>query len=97
MAITKSKSVQRLEVYPPADTSADDAHNAKHESVMVVYENLMDDPNDDDLPEWQLKLFIFINLLKMMAMLQIIQAKMLLLCLSVMQSGVHNCQVTLQI
>lgn len=50
MAITKSKSVQRLEVYPPADTSADDAHNAKHESVMVVYENLMDDPNDDDLP-----------------------------------------------
>lgn len=50
MAITKSKSVQRLEVYPPADTSADDAHNAKHESVMVVYKNLMDDPNDDDLP-----------------------------------------------
>ena len=50
MAITKVKSVQRLEVYPPADTSADDAHNAKHESVMVVYENVMDDPNDDDLP-----------------------------------------------
>ena len=50
MAITKSKSVQRLEVYPPADTSADDAHNAKHESVMVVYEITSDDPNDDDLP-----------------------------------------------
>jgi len=50
MAISKVKSVQRLEVYPPADTSADDAHNAKHESVMVVYEITSDDPNDDDLP-----------------------------------------------
>tara|TARA_A100001015_G_C15022506_1_gene728715 strand:+ start:35 stop:301 length:267 start_codon:yes stop_codon:yes gene_type:complete len=50
MAITKVTNIQRLEVYPPADTSADDAHNAKHETVMVVYEDILDDSTDDDLP-----------------------------------------------
>jgi hypothetical protein len=50
MAITKVTNIQRLEVYPPADTSADDAHNAKHETVMVVYEDTLDDSTDDDLP-----------------------------------------------
>tara|TARA_A100000171_G_scaffold40940_1_gene41567 strand:- start:192 stop:464 length:273 start_codon:yes stop_codon:yes gene_type:complete len=41
MAITSSKGVQRLEVYPAADSSADDTANAKHETVMVVYENTL--------------------------------------------------------
>jgi hypothetical protein len=50
MAITKTTSVQRIEVYPPADSSADDTANAKHETLMVVYEDTLDDSTDDDLP-----------------------------------------------
>ena len=50
MAITKTTTVQRIEVYPPADTSAADTANAKHESVMVVYEDTLDDSTDADLP-----------------------------------------------
>ena len=43
MAITKTTSVQRIEVYPPADSSADDTANAKHETLMVVYEDTLTD------------------------------------------------------
>jgi len=50
MAITKTTAVQRLEIYPVADSSADDTANAKHESVMVVYEDTLDDSEDADLP-----------------------------------------------
>jgi hypothetical protein len=50
MAITKTTTVQRIEVYPPADSSADDTANAKHETLMVVYQDTIDDPADDDLP-----------------------------------------------
>ena len=50
MAITKTTKVQRIEVYPPADTSAADSTNAKHETVMVVYEDTLDDSEDKDLP-----------------------------------------------
>ena len=50
MAITKTTKVQRIECYPPADTSAADTANAKHESLMVVYEDTLDDSTDDDLP-----------------------------------------------
>lgn len=50
MAITKVTNVQRLEVYPPADSSAENTDNAAHETVMVVYEDTLDDSNDDDLP-----------------------------------------------
>lgn len=50
MAITKTLAVQRIEVYPPADSSAADTANAKHETVMVVYELRMDDTTDADLP-----------------------------------------------
>jgi hypothetical protein len=39
-----------LEIYPVADSSADDTANAKHESVMVVYEDTLDDSADADLP-----------------------------------------------
>lgn len=41
MAITSTQSVQRVEVYPLADSSAADTANAKHPSVMVVYENTL--------------------------------------------------------
>ena len=50
MAITKTTTVQRIEIYPPADNSADDTANAKHETLMVVYQDTIDDPADDDLP-----------------------------------------------
>jgi len=50
MAITKTTAIQRLEVYPPADSSAADTANAKHETVMVVYEDTLDDTADADLP-----------------------------------------------
>ena len=50
MAITKTTKVQRIEVYPPVDTSAADSANAKHETVMVVYEDTLDDSADAELP-----------------------------------------------
>lgn len=50
MAITKTTSVQRVETYPPADSTAEDTVNAGNCSVMVVYFDSMDDPSDDDLP-----------------------------------------------
>lgn len=50
MAITKTTKVQRVEVYPPADTSAADTLNSKHETLMVVYEDTLDDTEDADLP-----------------------------------------------
>lgn len=39
MAISSAKTVQRAEVYPLADSSAASTANAKHPTVMVVYEN----------------------------------------------------------
>ena len=50
MAITKTTKVQRIEVYPPADSSAADSANAKHEKIMIVYQDILDDENDAELP-----------------------------------------------
>lgn len=50
MAITKTRTVQRVEVYPATDSSADATTNAAHESVMVVYQNTFDDSEDATLP-----------------------------------------------
>lgn len=50
MAITKTTSVQRVEVYPQSDADAADALNSGNPTVMVVYEDAMDDPDDNDLP-----------------------------------------------
>ena len=50
MAITKTTVVERIEVYPIADSSAADSANAKHESLMVVYHDTLDDSADSDLP-----------------------------------------------
>ena len=50
MAITKTTKVQRVEVYPLADSSAADTTNAKHPTLMVVYEDTLDDSGDADLP-----------------------------------------------
>ena len=50
MAITKTTSVQRIETYPQSDSSAADTLNSGNPTVMVVYEDAMDDPSDNDLP-----------------------------------------------
>ena len=50
MAITKTRTVQRVEVYPAQDSSADATTNAAHETVMVVYETTFDDSEDATLP-----------------------------------------------
>lgn len=50
MAITKTTKVQRVEVYPPMDADAADTLNTGNPTVMCVYEDAMDDPDDNDLP-----------------------------------------------
>jgi len=50
MAITKTTHVQRCEVYPAGDTSAADTLSAAWPTIMVVYEDHIDDVSDDDLP-----------------------------------------------
>ena len=42
MAISKTRSVSRVEVYPPLDDS--------QPRIMVVYEYSFDDTEDDELP-----------------------------------------------
>ena len=50
MAMTKTTSVQRIEVYPASDTDAADTLNAGNPTVMAFYEDHIDDPDDADLP-----------------------------------------------
>jgi hypothetical protein len=50
MAITKTTRVQRAEVYPKADAEAEATLSAAWPTVMVVYEDVLDDPDDSELP-----------------------------------------------
>ena len=50
MAITKTTTLQRAEVYPAEDSSALDSSNLKYPSVMAIYMDTLDDDSDDDLP-----------------------------------------------
>ena len=50
MAITKTTKVQRCEVYPKADATAEATVSAAWPTVMVVYEDVLDDSEDADLP-----------------------------------------------
>lgn len=50
MAITKTTKVGRIEVYPPVDGTAAATKMIAHETVMVVYEDTLDDSGDADLP-----------------------------------------------
>ena len=50
MAITKTTTVQRAEVYPKADAAAAATLSSAWPTVMVVYSDSMDDPSDADLP-----------------------------------------------
>tara|TARA_B100001057_G_scaffold441528_1_gene476200 strand:- start:138 stop:404 length:267 start_codon:yes stop_codon:yes gene_type:complete len=50
MAITKTTKVSRMEVYPAVDSTAASTKMNAHETVMVVYEDTLDDSADADLP-----------------------------------------------
>ena len=50
MAITKTTSVQRVEVYPKANASAEATISAAWPTLMVFYEDTLDDAEDNDLP-----------------------------------------------
>ena len=50
MAITKTTKVQRCEVYPKTDADAETTTNGAWATVMAVYEDMLDDTEDADLP-----------------------------------------------
>ena len=50
MAITRTTVLQRCEVYPAGDISAENTLSAAWPTVMVVYEDHIDDVSADDLP-----------------------------------------------
>lgn len=50
MAITKTTRVQRAEVYPKIDASAEATVSAAWPTLMIVYEDVLDDPDDVELP-----------------------------------------------
>ena len=50
MAITKATRVQRCEVYSKQDASAADTLNEAWPTITVVYEDMLDDPDDAELP-----------------------------------------------
>ena len=50
MAITKTTRVQRAEVYRAMDSTAEATESAAWPTVMVVYEDVLDDPEDSELP-----------------------------------------------
>lgn len=50
MAITKTTTVQRCEVYPAQSSSAETTTNEAWPTIMVVYEDVLDDPDDSELP-----------------------------------------------
>jgi|TARA_B110000908_G_scaffold116655_1_gene136717 hypothetical protein len=50
MAITKTTLVQRCEVYPAGDSTAENTLSTAWPTIMVVYEDHIDDVSDDDLP-----------------------------------------------
>lgn len=50
MAISKTTAVQRVEVYTPADSSADAGTSNAWPTLMVVYIDTLDDPDDAELP-----------------------------------------------
>ena len=50
MAITKTTRVQRAEVYPKIDASAEATVSAAWPTLMIVYEDVLDDPDDAELP-----------------------------------------------
>ena len=50
MAISKTTRVQRAEVYRATDSTAEATLSAAWPTLMVVYEDVLDDPDDAELP-----------------------------------------------
>jgi hypothetical protein len=50
MAITKNTKVERIDITPAVDSSADSTTNDAYPTVYVVYLDTIDDSSDDDLP-----------------------------------------------
>ena len=50
MAITKTTTIERIDVFPAYDASADATESAAHPRAYVVYRDTIDDESDDDLP-----------------------------------------------
>ena len=50
MAITKTTQVQRAEVYRAMDSTAETTLSEAWPTVLVVYEDVLDDPDDSELP-----------------------------------------------
>lgn len=50
MAITKTTSLERVEVRPAEDSSAADTTNAGNPTVEAIYVDTIDDTSDADLP-----------------------------------------------
>ena len=50
MAITNTRTVQRIETYPATDSSAASSVNDGNPTVMVVYHHTFDDSSDAELP-----------------------------------------------
>ena len=55
MAIT----LQRVETYPPMDSTSADDTNAKYPTLMVVYNDVFDDADDAQLPVTATKVLNF--------------------------------------
>lgn len=50
MAITNTRTVQRIETYPASDSSAASSTNEGNPTLMVVYTHTFDDSSDAELP-----------------------------------------------
>ena len=50
MAITKTKTVQNVSVYEPAEPTAANTTNAGNKSIVVTYQFKFTDSGDSDLP-----------------------------------------------
>ncbi len=50
MAITNTRTVQRIETYPASDSSAASSVNEGNPTLMVVYQHTFDDSSDAELP-----------------------------------------------
>lgn len=53
MAITKTVQLKRVVVYEAKNSSAADDHNDKWPSLLIEKTNIIDDPDDNELPVYQ--------------------------------------------
>ena len=61
MAITKTTTIERIEVISAEDSSADDTTNVAWPKAYVVYLDTIDDSSDDDDPLKSLYIKQFMN------------------------------------